>query len=217
MPPLPSVPGVVQIVIKGNLSGTHQWVNKLYVSYGGAAPTAVDLQAYATNLAATWAASLSALQSVATTLVEVEATDLSSPLGAVGILAVATPGTRAGGELAGSTAVLISYHATRHYRGGHPRTYLVGGVTTDLLTQSTWQPAFVTAVDAGIAALIVAMLTPFGGFNPTNHVNVSYYGGAPPVLRRSVRRLVPIVDVLIAANRTVQTGVASQRRRIGRG
>lgn len=216
MPALPPVPSVVQVLWKGNVSGPHFWVNKMFIGYAGAVPSAADLTTYANNVMGLLVAGLTPLQSPGTTLTEVEVTDLSSALGAVGLNATATAGSRAGGELPANAAVLLSFPISRHYRGGHPRTYLVAGTDTDLLTRSTWTAGFVAAVATAMDTIRLHMLDVAGAFTPTTHVNVSYYGGAPPVLGKSVRRVTPIVDIEPTFGYGVSAEIASQRRRIGR-
>lgn len=205
----PPVANVVQVLLKGTFGGTHNWVNKMFVSYSGGAPGAVDLTNYAANVYASLVTFLAPMQSAATTDDEVEVTDLSSALGNVGIGTGVTAGTRAGGDIPGSAAALVSYHVGRHYRGGHPRTYVAAGVTTDLLTPSTWTTGFVAALDTAWANVMAAMLTTSGGFVPVNHVNVSYVSAGVP-------RVTPVVDVITPAAGAVQEELASQRRRIGR-
>jgi hypothetical protein len=121
-----------------------------------------------------------------------------------------------GGILPAGTAALVSYPITRHYRGGHPRSYLPVGVESDLLTQTSWSAAFVTAVRAAWAAVKAQLIVGAGAFAPISQVNVSYYGGAPPVAGHSVPRLVPISDAIAVDALVVSNQLASQRRRTGR-
>lgn len=216
MPPRPFAAGVCQVLFKGRFSAANNWLNKLFVSYGGPRPTATDLHTYAAALAADWTINITPMQAIATTLEEVEVTDLTDAVGAVGVFSGSTPGTRAGGDIPGSACALASYHLTRHYRGGHPRSYIAAGVTTDLLTQSTWKPAFVTDLQTGWRNVLAGLLVPAGAFTPAYQVNVSYFGGVPPVGGHSVARGAPIFDGIIGGATTISPEVASQRRRIGR-
>jgi hypothetical protein len=217
MPPRPPVPGVVSIVWGGTLSATKNWVNKLYSSYIGTPPTTAQLNLYADNILGVVITQFAPLMAPATVITHCETLDLSSALGAAGESLTTTPGTRAGVEIPGSAAALVSYRIGRHYRGGHPRSYLPVGMSADLLTQSTWTAGFVAAVQAAMLAVLAEFVVPAAGFAPIEHVNVSYYGGAPPVGGHSVPRAVPLVDGILAAAVTTQTEIASQRRRIGRG
>jgi hypothetical protein len=209
MPARPVVADVVQLLFKGTFGGTHNWVNKMFVSYSGAAPSAGDLATYAAAVYAELVTQLIPMQSTSTTTDEVEATDLASAMGAQGIGTGVNAGSRAGGEIPGSACALVSYHVVRHYRGGHPRTYIAAGVTTDLLTPSTWTTAFVAALDTAWGNIWTTALTTVGAFVPVDHVNVSYVDSGHA-------RLVPLVDVIVPAAGAVQDELASQRRRIGR-
>jgi hypothetical protein len=209
MPARPVVADVVQLLFRGTFGGTHNWVNKQFVSYSGAAPSAADLTTYAANVYDVMVSQLIPMQSTATTTDEVEATDLASAMGAVGSGTGVNAGSRAGGEIPGSACALVSYHVSRHYRGGHPRTYIAAGVTTDLLTPATWTTAFIAALDTAWGLIWTQALTGAGAFVPVDHVNVSYFSGG-------VARLVPVVDVIVPAAGAVQAELASQRRRIGR-
>jgi hypothetical protein len=217
MPPRPVVPGVAQVTWGGTLSGTQRWLNKLFVEYLGSAPTIAELDTYADNVLTSLTTNLTPLQPAATVIDNVTVLDLASVLGSEGSSITPVPGTRAGVDIPGSACALISHRVTRHYRGGHPRTYLPVGVAGDLLTQSTWAAAFVTAVNAAVQAVFLEMLVPVTGFAPTGHCSVSYFGGAPPVDEASVPRLVPIIDPYLATNSLCSAKLATQRRRLGRG
>jgi hypothetical protein len=216
MPARPLVADVCQVLIKGQFGAAENWLNKLFISYAAGVPAAGDLANYADNLYAIIAADMPALMPAATTVTEVEVTDLATAVGAVGISGGSTIGTRAGVELPASCSVLVSYHVARHYRGGHPRSYMPLGVGADLLTQATWTGAFLADVSTYLLALRNQLLAPSGAFTPTEIVNVSYYGGAPPVGGHSVARVAPVVDVIPTTAFTVSAKVATQRRRLGR-
>lgn len=216
MPARPFVPGVCQVLWRGSFGPSYKWLNKLFVSYSGAAPTATALDAYAVQVLTSLQTNLTPLQHVSSQIDDVEVTDLASALGAVGVNTGITNGSRAGSEIPGSTCALLSWHVSRHFRGGHPRTYLVAGVQADLSSPSTWGADFVTAVHTAALAIITDMLTAVAGFTPVAHVNVSYFGGAPTIAKKSQPRLVPLVDVIAPSGLTVEPELASQRRRIGR-
>jgi hypothetical protein len=209
MPPRPLVPNVAQVVVSGKIGGTYNWVNKLFVRYSGAAPIGLDLDSYAAGLMADWIANLTPLQALNNTIEEIEVTDLSSIIGAVGVSAGTTNGTLAGDKLPGDAAALVSYKIARHYRGGHPRTYLVVGDATKLTTPYSWTGLFVTGIEAAWASFQAALIVAYGTFSPSEQVNVSYVTGG-------AARLVPVVDQIVVASTAVSPRLASQRRRIGR-
>jgi hypothetical protein len=209
MPARPFVANVAQIVVSGNIDGVHNWVNKMFVRYSGAAPVTVDLNSYAAGLTAAWVANLTPLQNSVVVLKEIEVTDLASDLGEVGIDSGTVAGSRAGAIIPGGSCALISNKIARHYRGGHPRTYLCVGSQPDLLSPATWTSAFVTAVEAAWAAWQAALIVAYGAFTPSEVANVSY-------VTAKAARLVPQVDQVLVAGTTCSAELASQRRRIGR-
>jgi hypothetical protein len=214
MAPRPPVAGVVQVNISGTTGGGNNWLNKLHVRYSGGAPTAAALTLYAGEVSAAWVAHVTPLQQGGVVERLVEVTDLSSDMGAVGEDTTTTAGTRAGALLPAQTALLLSYVLTRHYRGGHPRTYLLVGVDADLDSDEAWTPGFVTEVGTAWTAFRSAIIGAVTGFTPLDMVNVSYFGGVPTVGGKSVPRAIPLVDPLGA--HIVSPELASQRRRIGR-
>jgi hypothetical protein len=214
MAPRPPVAGVVQITIGGVSGGGSNWLNKLHMSYTGLAPTAAALVLYAGEVESAWAADLSPMQRADIHENLVAVTDLSSDMGAVGEDPTDNVGTRAGNVLPAQTAALLSYTMGRHYRGGHPRTYLLAGVEADLDDSEHWASAFVTALGTAWTNFLTAIHAPVTGFTPNNLVQVSYFGGVPTIGGKSQPRAIPLVDVLGA--HTVSSRLASQRRRIGR-
>lgn len=216
MGPRPPVPFVCQVLVKGHFDSGINWLNKFFVRYTGAAPLNIDLTAYATNLHAALVTNLTPLQDATTTFVEVEVTDLSSDHGSVGLFSTATPGTRVGVLLPATTCALVSHKILRHYRGGHPRTYFAAGIQDDMSTTNSWSVDFVAAVNTMWTNVAAQMIVGSGSFNPAEVVNVSYFGGTPPIAHKSNPRLIPLVDPFLAGGSTCSTKIASQRRRIGR-
>lgn len=217
MPARPNVPFVASVVLKGTAAGgLTNWVNKLYVHYTGAAPIALDLENYAEALMGEWVSVMTPLQSNETNIVDIEVTDLASDMGAVGIYTLPTTGTLAGGRIPASTAVLINYKLARHYRGGHPRTYLCVGDDTKLEDAATWESAFITAVLSAWNGIQGALIIGSGSFNPGEQVNVSYFGPPTLVGGGSTPRVTPQVDEILVSNTSASQRLANQRRRIGR-
>jgi hypothetical protein len=108
--------------------------------------------------------------------------------------------------------VLVDYPVSLRYRGGHPRTYIVGGGDGDLDTAgsdwSAWNSSFTTAVATSWAAFIsgIEAIT-VGSTVMGTQCCVRYINAGAPLVA-------PIV--LPLASFSVQTQLASQRRRIGR-
>jgi hypothetical protein len=114
-----------------------------------------------------------------------------------------------GDRLPANVALAISWGIASHYRGGHPRTYLCGFTSTQLLTTTTFLPATVGFVSDAANAFHtdVEDLGPIGsGITTVEHGIVSFATDGewrdPPVFRR-------IQDA------TVDSRVDTQRRRLG--
>jgi hypothetical protein len=129
--------------------------------------------------------------------------DLSSNMGGQGTAGGVTGGSRAGAVLAAATAVVVTKHVARHYRGGHPRTYLPLGVASDL-DQGRWQNPFPGDVQTAWAAFIADCVTAGSGCTITGEISVSYFNGR-------ALRVVPVKDPIVSYS--VSPLVGSQRRR----
>lgn len=216
--PLAPVPNVCKVVVSGS-TGVRIWANVLHWSYAGAPPTPTQCAEFATGIFNAWQSDVTPLQTTVTSLQKVDVTDLSSNIGGEGSADGDVSGTRSGGELPSSAAVLISYGATLRYRGGHPRTYLLALSDSDLQDAQQWTNTAVTAVNTGWTNFRTAVTAlGFGGTNFTSQVAVRYIGkylpnGGPPhyYLTTPMAMPLPAGDVL------VDQQLASQRRRIGRG
>jgi len=213
MPPLPAVPGVIKFVIEGD-TPANAWANVLHWSYSGTAPTPGDLNSFCESLYTAWNTNI--MPNVVTTahLLEVNAVDLSSDLGASGVWSASAAGTGADVETSGNLAVLVTKTIPRRYRGGHPRTYVLAGAPADLATASTWNSTLVNAITAAYGEVQTAMIgLTHGATTILTEVCVSYMEsvGTPPV---ATRRAVPLVLTVNSA--IAQARIGSQRRRIGR-
>lgn len=148
------------------------------------------------------------------------ARDLTSAMGNEAVGGSPWLGTRGSSRLAPATAAVVSHFIARHYRGGHPRTYLPAGIPSDIVAAGTWDPAFVTAVESGWGSWVAALNgSSYGSLNITALSNVSYFG--PPnrtitsstgrVRTVSTVRATPVVDRI--TGHTVRSIIGSQRRR----
>jgi hypothetical protein len=150
------------------------------------------------------------------------ARDLSSAMGAEVEAGGPNGGTRAGSRLSPGTAVVVSHSISRHYRGGHPRTYLPLGCGPDVVAAGTWESTFVTAVDNAWGAFVAALIagSPYGALTITELVNVSFYGPPNVIITNPVTgrartvstvRHPPIVDPI--TGHVTRALIGSQRRR----
>lgn len=208
---LPSVPGVVKFTVEGDVGGIG-WVNVIHYAYTGTVPTGGTLVSFCSTLLTTWGTQFSPLMSVAGSVTRATAVDLSSTSGAGGEATDTLPGVRTGATLPPSSAVLVSKHIARRYRGGHPRSYIVAGTVTDLDDPGHWTTALTVAVDGAYSAVLTAMnALVVGGTDLTGEAIVSYFDTtlipAPPH-----RRITPLVEPVTGIS--VRTAIASQRRRL---
>jgi hypothetical protein len=157
------------------------------------------------------AALLQPLMDNDTTIVQAVGTDLSSLSGTQIASRIDLPGTRTGATLPASVAALINYNSSFRYRGGHPRSYFLVGVDTDILDQSTWTAGFVAEL-GGLADSIGPSFAAgtSGGTTFTNQCAVSYRTAG-------ARRVAPPYVIMPIATATASNGMASQRRRMRRG
>lgn len=211
MPALPAVPNVIKFTVEGTCGG-HPWVNVLHWSYTGTLPTGATLNSVSSSLLTVWGAQFGPLMGTDCAVSRVTATDLSSSSGAQGETTDTQTGTRTGGVVPASSAVLISKHIARRYRGGHPRSYIMAGTTTDLDSPREWTAALTVAVDGAYAVVSAAMAAlAVGGTNLDLEAIVSYVDAttvpAPPH-----RRVVPLVEPVTGVS--VKLAICTQRRRL---
>ena len=210
MPPLPNVSNVLKFRIIGNDGGAVWNVNH-FVSYTtGTAPSNTQMDSLCASVLTNYATFINtAKYSTATDVNAVQGIDLSTTTGSVGSAATVTHGTNPSVPTAAQVCVLVSHRIARHYRGGHPRTYMPGFSTASLVDSTHWGTTDVAAQQTLYTALVNSINTAVGLVTSSvcAHVNVSYHSG-------HALRPVPVVDGISGS--TVQTLVATQRRRVPR-
>jgi len=187
-----------------------------FFSYGGGAPSAGALSAFANTAVANGLTQFQPLANDQMGMSTATARDLSSAMGNEATAGTPWVGTRGTALTPPAAAAVVAHSISRHYRGGHPRSYLPLGVAGDINVSGKWATAFVAAVDAAWGAWIASLI---GVSGVTNLVNVSYYG--PPnrtitsstgrVRTVSTVRTVPIVDPI--TGHVTRFNIGSQRRR----
>lgn len=219
MPALPVVPNVLRVDILWQDNADNNVSSRLFFEYTGDAPSGGACAALAGDLS-TSVISHAGMWSTETAFTGVVITDLSSDDGGRGSTASLTEGTRAGMQLPGGTAVVVSYAINRRYRGGKPRNYLPWGVANDLSGRQQWATSFLTDVGSAVTTLT----SDFSGMSEDgttvgDHVNVSYYqgftveGGTGGKRAKNVStpRATPLVNAI--TGNTVVSYPGSQRRR----
>ena len=183
MPPLPNQPGVLKIdhhfTIGEDIAALCRW----HVRYIGSAPTAADLNTFATYLSAQWLGSMVGLYHTTTALTAIDITDLTTPTSAFGSNTTPHAGGLVGQEQPAATCLLCTYHIARRYRGGKPRTYWPFGDADQLSDPQTWTVPFLSNCQTGIDQYFNA--TTFHAVGPATTqelVSISQYHGFTPVL-----------------------------------
>ncbi len=222
MPALPSVPNTLRIDKFFQLGADSRAKVADFWTYFTGPPTVGELNTVAAAVRLAFATDVASVMAAGYSLIETIVTDLSSPTGAVGTDSTAVAGTRAGTNVMDAAAcVLRSKHINRRYRGGHSREYWPFGLSGDLgADEQHWSGAFVTEVTEALQDLDDATTTAVNVWgNPSGPVAVSFYHGFTThtgvtgrVRNVSTPRAAAVVDPISSV--TVQSGIASQRRRL---
>jgi hypothetical protein len=137
-------------------------------------------------------------------------TDISSSTGNQGVDTPNIAGSNADMNVPQNAAILVNYPSSIRYRGGHPRTYWPGQAYQNLVDDTHWNAATVTSVGTFMTAIQNDYYTlTSGGTNLTGMCAVSY-------VTAKAARVTPLVMPIPNGSFTVESRVASQRRRIGR-
>lgn len=219
MPALPSPGKVIRCDLFFTYGPNTRVRDRIFFSYAGAGPVAADLTTLSGTISAAWNTNMVPQVNAGLVLTGITLTDLASNVGAQVVTSQNRVGTLAGNALPDGTAMVIKFKINRRYRGGHPRFYLAGRVSADLLQLNSWLPASATAVATAWQSFITACITtPPTNIGTMAHVNVSYFAGFTPTLFPTGRyrnipkqRALPTVDTI--QTYSVNGLVASQRRR----
>lgn len=206
MPALRPVPAVARVTCRGTANG-QAIVNVFHVKWTGGN---FDLPAityvanlvkgayeanFAPRLGSTWAGDT------------VRAVDLSLTAGQEATVALA--GTSAGSavQTPQSAACCVTWRIMRHYRGGHPRTYLGPLATTAIQNPTTLADAYVTQVITSANAFLSAINLGSTSGNTMRLVAVHR-------TQDQAELIVPQTSDIISA--TADTRIDTMRRRLGR-
>lgn len=206
--PLRPVAGVMRCTLNQVLAG-QKVINSFHVYNGtGVFWDQASADTYVNALRAAWVANVIPKQCKDITLGKVVGVDLTN---SVGVVATSTgadvPGTVFAGSLPANVAMCISWPIPRHYRGGHPRTYLAGLDASLVQNATSWTAAAITSFVGAMAAFRTAC-------NST-----AVFGGATTLVcvHRGPKKApfpVPTIDQLGAPSS--DGGIDSQRRRLGK-
>lgn len=219
MPALPPVAGVIRLDLIQKDFEDLNMVNHVFIQYTGTPVLPAQLLDFVDAAAASWHTRIMDFQSNGVTLSAVRGTDLSSDTSPT----VESPFTFVGGHtdpaLSAGAAAVLSHKIARRYRGGHPRTYLGGLVTSQLQDAQSWDSELITDLTAAWANFMSDLIAAAWTGSPTlNPVNVSYFQGFTNHTYPSGRvrpipnvRSTPLIDVI--EDTVVNPKVGSQRRR----
>jgi len=208
VPALPDVTKVLKVQFTG-LYGVASWANVMHLRYAGTAPTNSECNSIAEDLQGIYMLNFGAWLSSDVSLEETIVTDLTSSTSSVGtyVHSDAATGGNAQNMNAG-VGLALSWKIHRRYRGGHPRTYLIGMEASNLDDTQHFAGAYIANVLSGAQDFLsdVNAYTQ-GAVDPFELGQVSYYF-------EKALRVTPVFDPFLDVS--VDTRVDSQRRRNGR-
>ncbi len=210
MPPLPPVPTVIKLefLYQDTLGEARECANIQHIAYSGSAPTEAEMATLLGLLAVQWEGTVMQRMSHDLVLAELKGTDLSSSTSAEAAIPLAVPGANGGDYNSIASAVVISWNIARRYRGGHPRSYIPGIVTGDIVNgyqiSTAAQAAFTTHANDWLTA-VNGMSAPPN--SPFQLVSVSYRSG-------HAVRVAPVVDIVRSG--LIHPRLCTQRRRLGK-
>lgn len=207
---LSPVAGVARVVFRG-LAITQPIVNVMHVLNGGGPPgtpyTQGQIDQLVTSMSSLFIGNLVPLCNSQYVSVDCSATDLSSELGVSAVINTTGAGTGSGVSTPNAAACCISWKIARHYRGGHPRTYMGPLAQLSISTGTTLSAAYITQANTAATAFRTA-------------VNALVLSGSTQRLvcvhriRDGVQLPEPLVDVI--TGNSVDSRIDTQRRRLGR-
>lgn len=204
MAPLPPVPGALKVQLGWFAENDTGAMTVFHLAYTGGPPSAANCATMAAAIQANALTRFTALLNSEDSVIGLcTVLDLSSDMGGEGTGGTITNGSRDGDQLSAGTAVVVSKHVSRHYRGGHPRSYLPLGSAGDI-ANGIWASLFASDVESAWAGFISDCTSDGTGCVITGEISISYVNGG-------ARRVTPVKDPILSY--TVDTKVGSQRRR----
>lgn len=219
MPSLPPVSKVVRLDMFHTVGSNTHIQDRLFFNFTGTGPQLADLNTWLGTVSSAWNTNMCPKLVAQYSLTQLQATDLTSNVGAQAQNTTTRVGTDAVAITPANACLMIKFKITRRYRGGHPRIYLSGIGQTHLANAEQWDSTFSGGVATAFGAFIAAaVLTPPTNLGTMTHVSVNYFQGftnkqfpsgrmhAVPVVKAT-----PTFDTVIAYS--ARQDVASQRRR----
>lgn len=219
MPALPSIPAVAKVLLKYTLGGDTNVLNRLFFTFTGAATNAL-LNTWCGTIGTQWATHMAPTVMPALALEDVEAQDLTSTMGAVGIATPAAGGSLSSTLMDAGTAIVIKFNIASHYRGGHPKIYLPGIGESYLSNAQTLATGPTATLLTNWAAFMAAIISGApGGLGTVAHCVPHYFSGwhevtgptGRPKARSTVVSGTPVTTAITGYS--INPLFASQRRR----
>lgn len=210
MPPLPFVPNVIKYVQAGTIASV-PCANVFHVLYdsGGLPLTQASVQGLADGIRTAYVNRFRQFVATVANIQTGTAVDLSSATGLTAVAAGSTIGLDSAAALPANVSCCITWKTARHYRGGHPRTYIWGLTTVGPQNANTWNSGFLTTMGTAAAGFLadVKALTSVGVFTALDLCCVHYVSGGHLLTT-------PLVDKITSS--VVDSRIDSQRRRLGK-
>jgi hypothetical protein len=208
MPAQQPVPGTARVTVTGTASGI-PIVNVFHVRKTGGATTPFSdaaLDAIATLVGTAWDNRFAPMLNTVYTGGSTNSVDLGSDISHVGFRANTGNGIASGPHVPQSLCCCISWKIVRHYRGGHPRTYL--GPLGDSAIQNN------TSLAAGTVTLFGTAANNFRtDINTSSPDGTSIELAAVHRWRNKVQLTPPQTSPILSAS--VDNRLDTQRRRLG--
>lgn len=202
----------VRVIVAGTYGGDTPVANTLWVRNGmGAAPSVADFDAFLQDVGDKFVSRFKGLTSAAMAWTNADGYYYD----ATGIALAASrtltgAGTQSALPLPASVALCIGWQVQQHYKGGHPRTYLVGPDSGQLVGGRRFTTALTTSAVASA-----------NGFH--NDVNAMSHGGIAfcrlgvvSFVNKKAWRSPPVFRDYVTGGAHCDTRVDTQRRRLGR-
>ena len=208
MPRQELVPFVARMVVSGAADGV-SIVNIFHVkgTAAGGAFTQGELDNLTNAFASSFKTRFQSMFANAYAFQNVVATDLSTTFGVVSTATMTGNGSAGVTSAPNNVCIGLSWKIARHYRGGHPRTYIGPIATAQVGTGTTILAAAVTNAKAAGAGLISDVVAIAGSGAPAQLVAVHRIS-AGAILKP------PLVDTITAVG--VDSRIDSQRKRLGK-
>lgn len=204
---LPPVPSVARFAVTGTWQG-QPWTNIFHGQYSNVPADGITMNSICQAVHTAYVNAWTTTVSPSFILNTVTGQDLASRTGAVGTFTLAHAGTGAATpEPPVSVALCCSWTIQDRYRGGHPRTYMAGLMSQDLVNNRTLTTAAHTRWFNNASAFLTDFNAMTAGASSWKLVCVRYFSG---------KVLLPNPYVRPISAAVVHQRVDSMRRRLGK-